>query len=106
MPTAAVNVKYVNPPKEGGTWWSVKTDGGAVYFRKAPIDTGLQGKLCNLTYDVGKDDFKKILNIEPASPTAVKMNGGNGHKNEEDIAVLALVKSFIEAGKVTDVQNV
>lgn len=112
MPTTSVNVKYVNPPREGGKWWSIKTDDGVSYFRRSEIDKALQGKTCNLTFDVGKDDFKSIIKLEPAGgngpapePATVAPRSVAGHKNEEDIAVLALMKSFIEAGKITDVAH-
>ena len=103
-----VTVKYVNPPKPGKEWWSIKDESGTSYWRKLPIPENLKDQSCDITFQEGKDGFRKLTSINAA--TNIHPPQSNGHarapKNDEDIAVLALAKSFIEAGKIQDVAHV
>lgn len=112
MPSATINVKYVNQPQVGKKMGTVKTDTGEYYS----VQPAMLGQfLPNGAYTVeytermwqGKP-YRTVQSITAAAaPTPSTSHGGGSYgggrwspEKEEQVFVTALLKSFIEAGKI------
>jgi len=116
MNTATIVAQYLNPPKPGRKTGSVK-DADGQYWDIWPDKMAQmqQGGTYQIEYETreynGKTycTIKSIVGGQAPAPKANGMNGaakpanGNGYggKNDEQIFVMAILKSGIEAGHVT-----
>lgn len=106
--SAEITVQYVNPPKAGKKWGSIKATDGAYYSGPpAMLDRFRQGETCKIEYTLGGSDgtLKAIKQkIETpaalqrliAAPPRAPANPSDG----ERMGTMGMVNSFIRSGTV------
>ena len=105
MTTETVNVKYVNPPKEGKEWWLIKDASGISYWRKEPIQSSLAGQTCQITFNIGKDDFRKLIAIGPVGG-GTPQSASKAPKTRRTSLSLLLPRASLRLRMIKDVAHV
>jgi len=101
-PVAEITVQYINPPKPGKKMGSIKSSEGDYYgCFPAQLHQFFVGEVCKLEYKQSESGYKSVVKKIGTTPlNPVPMRARTAPADSEQIAVLAMVKSFIEAGKV------
>lgn len=110
MPTAEITVQYRNEKKPGRKMGNIKTSEGEYYG--APDNILFQfnkGEVCTIEYSespkqdgsgVWKTITKKLSGASPAQKIQPQIRARVNPAEAEQMFVAALLKSFIEAGKL------
>ena len=105
MPVAAINIKYVNPPKQaGGKYGSVKTDQNIFYSYEVALCNFQPNTTVTVEYEEtpgqGGRVFNNIKRVLPTSaPGAAQAQGQSTYTFKDKIITrIAIAKSCIEAG--------
>jgi len=109
MPSATINVQYVNPPKPGKKEGSVKTVNGEYYgVKPAMLSQFAPGGTYTVEYDTrmwNNKEFKTVTTITSAQAPAPGSGGGGQYGAKDDttaerIFVQGILQAFITAGKI------
>lgn len=106
--TAEITCQYVNQKKAGKTFGSIKSSEGDYYFAMpSMLNSFREGEVCKIefTEDDSKGSLfrqvtKKIGGAPPASPNMPQVRSRTNPVDSENMFTTALLKSFIEAGKL------
>ena len=102
--TAEITVQYVNPPKEGRKWGSVKSAEGHYYYGPPQMLSVYQpGEVCKIEYEMGGNDgqlrtLKRKLSQTPpalARPTPSPPRQRTNPTDSEQMFVTALLKEMV-----------
>lgn len=103
MTTATINVKYVNPPKEGKSRWTIKTSDGVLYGLSATLANQMKaGNSYQVTYKESEfrgQMYKTIESVQQATGSAPS-HGGTDDKTAERIFVCGAVNSQLSNSTV------
>ena len=103
--TAEITVQYVNPPKEGKKWGSVKSAEGHYYYGPPSMTAMYQvGEVCKIEYEMGGNDgqlrtLKRKLSQTPpalARPTPSPPRQRTNPTDSEQIFCTAIRKGMID----------
>lgn len=103
MPTKEITVQFRNDVKPGKKWGSIKTSENEIFG--CPPNLLYQfnvGEVCTIQYTIGKGGFQgidaKVAGKGP--PLSPPPRQRTNPIDTENMFITALLKSFIEAGKI------
>lgn len=105
MQTETVTVAYVNDPKPGKRYGSIKTEEGH-YYSVQPAQLALfkKGGTYQINYkfdDTGQ--YRNFVSMAGASPGNKSLPNGNGHTKAEEMFVMGVIGRAIQgSGTVPD----
>ena len=104
MTTATINVKYVNPPKEGKSRWTIKTSDGVLYGLSGTLANQMKaGNSYQVTYKESEfrgQMYKTIESVQQATGSAPS-HGGTDDKTAERIFVCGAVNATLSNPQVS-----
>ena len=104
MPTQEITVQFVNPVKPGKKWGSIKTSEGQMFgCPPAMLKMFSPGEVCTVEieeWSSGGGGIKKKIGTSKAPPLSPPPRQRTNPIDTENMFVTALLKSYIEAGKI------
>ena len=102
--TAEITVQYVNYPKEGKKYGSIKSSEGDYFSAMPPmLRMFTTGEVCTIEFKTTPEGYKNLvkkIGTTKAPPLSPPPRQRTNPIDTENMFVTALLKSFIEAGKI------